>query len=230
MPKLSYLVNALDYQLPSLVRELNEVAELPGSLVHAGSATIRSYVHSVIKEQKIVATHYQHVDGTSFAAPIVTSIVAQILQANPKLSPTAVKDILISSSERLVGKPLLRQGYGVVNAKRSVELALREIHSGEISLVKRTGSRVLFTYHNDVADTVSLVGDFNQWNSQVNPFAKIVSGLWEVEISDLSAGTYQYKFLVNGNEWIEDPSNGQKTADNFGGLNSVLLIGKEGVE
>ena len=32
-------------------------------------------------------SHYKRVDGTSFAAPIVTSIVAQMLEANPGLTP-----------------------------------------------------------------------------------------------------------------------------------------------
>ena len=42
---------------------------------------------------EIVATHYSHVDGTSFATPIVSSIVAQMIEANPKLTPGAVKNI-----------------------------------------------------------------------------------------------------------------------------------------
>jgi hypothetical protein len=38
------------------------------------------------------------------------------------------------------------------------------------------------------------------------------------------AGRFEYKFIINGQRWIEDPSNGMKTLNNYGGLNSVLVI------
>jgi hypothetical protein len=34
-------------------------------------------------------------------------------------------------------------------------------------------------------------------------------------------GTHQYKFIVNGNEWIVDPTNPDQVDDGFGGKNSV---------
>ena len=30
---------------------------------------------------------------------------------------------------------------------------------------------------------------------------------------------------AEGQEWIEDPSNGMKAPDNYGGLNSVVVVG-----
>ena len=94
---LSLLAGAPDYQLLNLARELEEKAELPEQLVVSDAAAIRRYVESALSQQKIIAAHYQHVDGTSFAAPIVTSIVAQMIEANPRLTPGAVKNILIST-------------------------------------------------------------------------------------------------------------------------------------
>ncbi|HEY5924278.1 MAG TPA: hypothetical protein VIV11_21520 [Kofleriaceae bacterium] len=35
------------------------------------------------------------------------------------------------------------------------------------------------------------------------------------------AGTHQYKFIVNGTEWIVDPTNPDQADDGFGGKNSV---------
>jgi len=221
---LSRLAAAPDYELPSLSRQLSADAQLPASLIEASSQTIRTFVESLLKQRKIVATHYQHVDGTSFAAPIVSSIVAQMLEANPALRPGAVKDILISTAERINGHSTLRQGYGVVNARRAVEAATLERHTVEGTSVAAVRDSLSFTYHNDTAETVTLAGDFNNWNARQTPLSRQASGLWRVEIPRPGPGRYQYKFVVNGRQWFEDPRNGLKAEDNFGGLNSVLFV------
>src|ERR1051326_9270714 len=74
---LSRLAAAVDYQLPDLARELKEAAELPAN---SDATAIRAYVETALQQEKIVAAHYQNVDGTSFAAPIVASIVAQMIE------------------------------------------------------------------------------------------------------------------------------------------------------
>jgi len=224
---LSKLAAAPDYQLRSLARELEETAELPESIAVGDVATIRNFVESNLESQKIVATHYQHVDGTSFAAPIVSSIVAQMLEANPKLTPGAVKNILISTADRITTAPAIRQGYGVVNARRAVELAIREEHGLKTvgcSPPRVENGRLVFLYHDDEAKSVALVGDFNSWNTNLTPLRKDESGLWFAEVEAPTAGRYQYKFIVDGSRWLEDPSNGMKVPDNYGGLNSVLAI------
>ncbi|HEX6043626.1 MAG TPA: S8 family serine peptidase [Pyrinomonadaceae bacterium] len=224
---LSRMAAAADYELPSLVRKLEETAELPEQLARADAAQIRAYVEAVLKEQKIVAAHYQHVDGTSFAAPIVTSIVAQMIQANPTLTPGAIKNILISTADRIVTEPVIRQGYGVVNARRAVELAKSERHALNVVGCKPPrveSGRLLFIFHDDEAASVSVAGDFNEWNGRATPLARNGSGLWSTEIAVPRAGLFAYKFVVDGKRWIEDPSNGMKTPDNYGGLNSVLVI------
>jgi serine protease AprX len=225
---LSRLAGAVDYQLPHLARELKEQAELPEQLVNSNPADIRHYVESALKQQKIVAAHYQHVDGTSFAAPIVTSIVAQMIEANPKLTPGAVKNILISTADRISNAPAIRQGYGVVNARRAVALARKENHT--LNTVgcgppRVENGRLLFVYHDDAAKSVALAGDFNSWERSATPLSKDVSGLWFAEIETPAAGRrYQYKFIVDERRWVEDPSNGMKQPDNYGGLNSVITI------
>ncbi len=224
---LSRLATAPDYHLRSLARELEEKAELPESVAVGDVETIRKFVESVLESQKIIATHYQHVDGTSFAAPIVSSIVAQMLEANSKLTPGAVRNILISTADRITNAPAIRQGFGMVNARRAVAFALREEHGLETVACdppRVKNGRLVFLYHDDMANSVSLAGDFNSWHSALTPLAKNSSGLWLAEIEAPKPGSYQYKFIVDGNRWLEDPSNGMKVVDNFGGLNSVLAV------
>jgi serine protease AprX len=224
---LSRLAAAPDYQLAILVRELEEAAELPEQLVKSTAPFIRSYVETALLELKIVAAHYQHVDGTSFAAPVVTSVVAQMIEANPTLTPGAIRNILISTADRIATEPVIRQGYGVVNARRAVELAKTEQHALNVVGCKPPrveNGRLLFVFHDDGAESVSVAGDFNGWNRLATPLARNGSGLWSTEMDVPRPGRFEYKFIVNGNRWIEDPSNGMKTPDSYGGLNSVLVI------
>ena len=224
---LSHFSSAADYELPSMVRELEEMAELPENLRFADADTIRRFVDDALKELKIVATHYQHVDGTSFATPIVSSIVAQMIEANPKLTPGAVKNILISTADRIANASAIRQGFGVVNARRAVQLAKQENHSLNIvgcSPPRVSNAHLVFVYHDDAAQSVALAGDFNGWNQAASKLRKDSSGIWLAEVKTPPAGRYQYKFIVDGERWIEDPSNGMKVADGYGGLNSLLVI------
>ena len=85
----------------------------------------RPWIRDKLVENKFVTPYYQHVDGTSFAAPIVSSVVAQMLEANPDLSPVEVKALIVATAERLPHEPEERQGYGVITPGRAVAAALR---------------------------------------------------------------------------------------------------------
>jgi serine protease AprX len=224
---LSRLMSIPDYELPHLARELEPQAALPESLKLQEAQVIRNFVEDVLNQEKIVGTHYQHVDGTSFAAPIVTSIVALMLEANPGLTPAAVKNILLSTADRISNAPAIRQGYGVINAGRAVELAKQETHSSALTGFgppRIQNGELLFAYHNDEATEVAVAGDFNGWSQSETTLRKSESGLWLAEVKTPVPGRYQYKFVVDGHRWIEDPNNGMKVADGYGGLNSLLVI------
>jgi len=86
---------------------------------------LRQLITIKLREGHVINQHYKFVDGTSFAAPIVSSIVACMLEANPKLTPQQVKRILIETAERVEGVEVDRQGWGVVVPKNAVHAALR---------------------------------------------------------------------------------------------------------
>ncbi|HMT08774.1 MAG TPA: S8 family serine peptidase [Pyrinomonadaceae bacterium] len=121
---LSLLDKAKDDELHSIIREHTGVdAELDAALdrpVHV----IRQIVLLKFRRESVITRHYKYVDGTSFAAPIVSSVVAQMIEANPNLTPSEVKRILISTSERLPHYEVDRQGWGVINARKAVEIAV----------------------------------------------------------------------------------------------------------
>jgi subtilisin family serine protease len=62
-------------------------------------------------------------NGTSFSAPAVSGVVAQILQANPALGPIAVRDVLRATASQ-PDAPDNERGWGVVNAAAAVQEAV----------------------------------------------------------------------------------------------------------
>ncbi len=74
------------------------------------------------------------------------------------------------------------------------------------------------------ASDVHLVGDFNDWSVQATPLSDPdENGNWTVTVP-LKSGRYQYKYLLNGEEWVEEPDAPAYQADGFGGKNSLLVI------
>jgi 1,4-alpha-glucan branching enzyme len=87
--------------------------------------------------------------------------------------------------------------------------------------------RLLFVFHDDEAASVSVAGDFNEWDQLATPLKRNNEGLWSTNIIVPRLARFEYKFIVNGQRWIEDPNNGMKAPDNFGGLNSVIVMTTE---
>jgi hypothetical protein len=88
----------------------------------------------------------------------------------------------------------------------------------------RVDGGIEFTYSDPYAASVSLAGVFNNWNMNADPMTMDDEGVWSVVI-DLGPGVYEYKFVLNGSQWVADPDN-PKTAGDYG--NSELTIGKDG--
>jgi serine protease AprX len=99
--------------------------QLPLELIRSTNTDeVRGHIEARLKAEKIISPNYKHVDGTSFAAPIVCSVVAQMLEVNPRLTPAEVKDILTATARPMPNYPREPQGYGVVRATAAVEAAL----------------------------------------------------------------------------------------------------------
>jgi serine protease AprX len=119
------LDDAADEELSDIIlshagvdKDLDEARDLAVPL-------LRQLITIKLRENNVINQYYKFVDGTSFAAPIVSSIVACMLEANPKLTPQQVKRALIDTAERVDGVEVDRQGWGVVVPRKAVEMALR---------------------------------------------------------------------------------------------------------
>jgi serine protease AprX len=115
---------ASDEELPALMKKNQGVDKDIDQAAGLRLPLLRQLITIKLREGNVINEHYKYVDGTSFAAPIVSSIIACMLEAKPKLTPQQIKRILIATAERVPDVEVDRQGWGVVNARRAVEVAL----------------------------------------------------------------------------------------------------------
>jgi hypothetical protein len=108
---------------------------------------------------------YLSLSGTSMAAPVVTGTVALMLQANPALTPNAVKAALQFTAETNTYYDALTQGAGFLNAQGAVELAhFLAAPSTTAYPADTIWSRQLF-WGNHTASGGRLTPDANAWRT-----------------------------------------------------------------
>ncbi len=82
---------------------------------------------------------------------------------------------------------------------------------------------VSFEYFDPSASLVTLAGDFNGWDPGIRPLKRDAGGLWKATLR-LLPGTYQYKFVVDGARWEEDPLNLHRVPNDHGSFNSIRVV------
>jgi serine protease AprX len=120
---LASLATAHDADLPGLIAERPGVDPSLDAARGLDPALLRQLVSAKLRDNNVISGAYKHVDGTSFAAPIVSSVAAQMIEAHPGLTPQQAKGLLMRTARRLPGVAPDRQGSGVVDARRAVEAA-----------------------------------------------------------------------------------------------------------
>jgi cyclomaltodextrinase len=77
--------------------------------------------------------------------------------------------------------------------------------------------------------SVAVAGSFNGWSPHAHPMEdRAGDGIWTVTI-DLPHGVHHYKFVVNGEHWMNDPESDVELEqpDGHGGVNSAVLVGPD---
>jgi len=70
--------------------------------------------------------------------------------------------------------------------------------------------------------SVSIAGDFNQWDTFSHSLKQDRKGVWRISLS-LNPGQYEYRFLVDG-EWQNDPSCRSLIDNAFGTSNCLKIL------
>ena len=93
----------------------------------------------------------------------------------------------------------------------------RYISNGEVC-------KVTFILPEEIeADTAFLVGGFNDWDKKATPMTQLKSGQWKIDLNLAAQGEFEYRYLVNGNEWHNDWEADKYVPNRYGVDNSVVI-------
>ncbi len=74
------------------------------------------------------------------------------------------------------------------------------------------------------ARSVAVVGDFNNWGLGDTALVAVNhNGVWSVS-APVHTGVHRYAFLVNGKQWVADPTAPRSAGDDFGQPSSALVV------
>lgn len=98
------------------------------------------------------------------------------------------------------------------------------IHKTWIETDEELVVRVQFILPNSIwADRICLVGDFNEWSATSHPMQRDREGQWTLEI-DLEAGrAYQFRYLCDGERWMNDSQADAYVLNPYGSDNFVII-------
>jgi 1,4-alpha-glucan branching enzyme len=72
---------------------------------------------------------------------------------------------------------------------------------------KKTLRAMNFVCNAPQANSVSLVGDFNEWNPEAHPMKRMPDGAWMATV-ELRHGHHRYAFLVDGSLALDPRAQG----------------------
>ncbi|MEZ4826374.1 MAG: isoamylase early set domain-containing protein [Bacteroidia bacterium] len=74
------------------------------------------------------------------------------------------------------------------------------------------------------AQNVCIAGDFNDWKTDDHPMKKLKSGDYSITLTLAQGKAYEYRFLIDGHQWINDPEADRYAPSPYGEENSVVIL------
>ncbi len=74
------------------------------------------------------------------------------------------------------------------------------------------------------ASKIALVGDFNTWSPKKDPMKKLKNGDFTISINLPVGNEYQYRYLIDGQIWMNDEMAEKYLPNNIDGDNSVVIV------
>lgn len=83
--------------------------------------------------------------------------------------------------------------------------------------------KVKFTFADENAETIEILGLNSDWQTSII-MSKKKDGTFTCDVSLPKNTEHQFKYRINENEWVNEPAADKEVANEFGGINSVIVI------
>ena len=83
--------------------------------------------------------------------------------------------------------------------------------------------KVKFTFAVENAETIEVVGLNSDWENTV-VMSKKKDGTFSCEVSLPKNTQHEFKYLVNASEWANEPQADSQNPNEFGSINSVIIL------
>ena len=85
--------------------------------------------------------------------------------------------------------------------------------------------RVTFKYPNEEgAESAVLAGEFNEWSLEATPMKKLKNGTFSATVSLKCGYSYRFRYVLDGNVWVNDTEADSYASNEYGEENSVVTI------
>ena len=146
--------------------------------------------------------------GTSGASPLAGTTARSGRRSGPRIvhSSPWIGSALAAGLAALIASGSLRSSAGHVELLVARQAANGDTVAGAIAdTIADTLRVVRFILSAPTATRVSLVGDFNRWDSRAMPLRADERGAWWASVP-LPDGWHRYAFVVDDTQWVADPS------------------------
>ena len=83
--------------------------------------------------------------------------------------------------------------------------------------------KVKFAVNVENAETVEILGLNSDWENSI-VMSKKKDGTFSCDVSLPKNSEHEFKYLVNETEWVNDPEADAQKPNEFGGVNSVIVL------
>ena len=83
--------------------------------------------------------------------------------------------------------------------------------------------KVKFSFKVENAETIEILGLNSDWENSI-VMSKKKDGSFSCDVSLPKDSKHEFKYLVNSNEWVNEPEADSVNMNDFGGTNSVIVL------
>jgi 1,4-alpha-glucan branching enzyme len=87
--------------------------------------------------------------------------------------------------------------------------------------------KVTFTVTKEIASCakrVNLAGDFNDWDIESIPMKQLKDGKFSISVDLKKGHEYQFKYLIDGHDWLNETEADKYIVNKFQNENSVVIV------